>query len=126
MARSVKELIGKTDDAMPPPKVRQRIYDRNGGMCHECQQDIAGKKWNADHVKALILGGENRETNLAPICIPCHVLKTAKEVKEKSKTQRQRAKHTGAKRPNSKLARKEPKEKKGDPFGSLPKRRLYQ
>jgi 5-methylcytosine-specific restriction protein A len=39
MSRTVKEWFGKTDDAMPPPSVRLRIYQNAGGVCH-----ISGRK----------------------------------------------------------------------------------
>lgn len=85
MARTRKEWIGDTDDQRAPPRVRQRIFDDCGGKCHICGVVIIGKKWALDHVKALINGGENRESNLRPIHIKCHATKTAEDVAEKAK-----------------------------------------
>lgn len=33
MPRKVNEWIGKTDDTMPPPSVRLRIFEQHGGRC---------------------------------------------------------------------------------------------
>lgn len=95
MARTVKEWQGDTDEQRAPPRVRARIFDREGGKCHLCGQPIIGKKWALDHVKALINGGENRETNLKPIHIACHREKTAADVAEKARIAAKRRKHIG-------------------------------
>ena len=95
MARPVKEWIGDTDEQRAPPRVRLRVFDRESGKCHICRQPIIGKKWALDHVKALINGGENRETNLKPIHIACHREKTAADVAEKAKVAAKRRKHIG-------------------------------
>lgn len=95
MARTVKEWRADTDDQRAPPRVRARIFDREGGKCHLCGQPIIGKKWALDHVKALINGGENRETNLAPVHIACHAEKTAQDVAEKARIAAKRRKHIG-------------------------------
>ena len=95
MARTVKEWVGDTDEQRAPPRVRARIFDRAGGKCHLCGQPIVGKKWALDHVKALINGGENRETNLAPVHIACHAEKTAQDVAEKARIAAKRRKHIG-------------------------------
>lgn len=115
MARPVHEWVGKHHGVNIPPRVRQRIFDRDGGVCHLCKLPIKpGETWQADHVTALINGGEHRETNLAPAHSHCHVGKTARDVKEKAKTARVRQKHTGATRPAGKLC--------GQPFPTSQKR----
>lgn len=97
MARSVEEWIGKTDDHRAPGKVRQRIFDRDC-RCHLCGIEIqVGQKWDLDHAKALINGGENRETNLRPAHVKCHKEKSARDVAEKAKVAAIRQKHIGAK-----------------------------
>ena len=106
--RSVQEWIGKTPDEDPPPRVRVRTFDRYDGFCHKCGRKIhAGERWQCDHVKALINGGENRESNLAPLCSWCEPEKNAEDVAEKSAVYEKRAKHIGAKpkRPASKYKR---------------------
>ena len=104
MARSVPEWIGKTDDAMPSKAVRLRIFDAHGGRCHVTGRKIgAGDKWALDHITALCNGGENRESNLAPILEEAHKAKTAEDVAIKAKTNRIRAKHLGLHKPKTPL-----------------------
>lgn len=102
MTRSVDEWIGRTDDAMPPPRVRARIFSAHGGRCHISGRLIrAGDKWHLDHLVALILGGENRESNMAPALTEPHKIKTAGEMKIKAKIARVRNKHLGIYKPRN-------------------------
>lgn len=93
--RSVEEWIGKTDDTPAPPRVRLRVFERYEGVCHWSGRKIRpGDAWDADHVIAIINGGENRESNLAPILRgKSHKEKTAQDLAEKSKTYERRKKH---------------------------------
>lgn len=93
MARTRKEWIADTDDQRAPPRVRQRIFDACGGKCHICGVVIIGKKWALDHVKALVNGGENRQSNLKPVHIACHAVKTAEDVAEKARIAAKRQAH---------------------------------
>lgn len=96
--RSVPEWIGKTPDAMPPKRVRLRIFDRFGGTCQISGRKIAPTdKWHLDHEKPLHAGGENRESNLRPVLADAHQRKSSDEVKVKAKVNRSRAKHIGIK-----------------------------
>lgn len=95
MARARPEWIADTDDQRAPPRVRQRIFDDCGGKCHICGVVIIGKKWALDHVTALVNGGENRQSNLKPVHIACHAIKTAEDVAEKAEIARKRQKHIG-------------------------------
>ena len=105
MARSVKEWIGKTPDTMPPARVLLRLFDRHGGVCHVCKRKIsAGEKWSPDHVIAIINGGKNIESNLAPAHREvCHPDKTKADMKVKSKIARTRKKHVGITRPKQSI-----------------------
>lgn len=104
MPRTVKEWIGKSDDAKVPPRVRLRIYDRAGGICHICKLPIKqGETWHADHVKALIEGGENREQNLAPAHAVCNLAKANGEKTRKAKVARTRKKNVGITRPKQSI-----------------------
>lgn len=99
MARKVEEWIGSTDDQRAPPRVRERIFTRDS-TCYLCKCEIqTGQKWDLDHVKALINGGENRETNLRPAHRKCHVEKTALDLAEKAKVAAIRKKHLGITQP---------------------------
>jgi len=101
--RSVPEWIGATPDTPVPDRVKQRVFIAKGGRCHRSGVKIRpGMDWDTDHVQALINGGENRESNLAPILRgKVHKEKTADDVKIKSKTARIRAKHLGLKKPRT-------------------------
>jgi 5-methylcytosine-specific restriction protein A len=92
--RSVDEWIGKDDDAIPPPRVRIRVFDGAAGRCHLCGRKIgAGEYWQCDHVVAICNGGSNRESNLKPACRNCCYSKTAEDVAEKSDIADKRKKH---------------------------------
>lgn len=105
MARSNDEWIGKTDDAKVPPRVRQRVFDRHNGICHLTGRKIQlGERWELEHVHALILGGQHRESNMAPALAAAHKVKTATEMKVKSKIARVRKKHIGIAKPKSSLS----------------------
>jgi 5-methylcytosine-specific restriction endonuclease McrA len=127
MARSTDEWIGKTDNSKAPPRVCQRVFDRANGICHFCGQPIQpGQKAETDHIKALINGGENRESNLAPIHkTTCHKVKTGADVAEKAKVAAVRQKHIGVaakKRPIP----SPPKAERPDPkTHASPRRSLY-
>lgn len=128
MARKVSEWIGNTDDHRAPAGVRDRIIARDN-RCHLCGLPVEGKKWDLDHVKALINGGENRESNLRPAHRKCHVEKTAVDVAEKAKVAAIRKKHIGITRPkqtiNSPSFPTTEKAAKRQPKAELPRRPLY-
>jgi 5-methylcytosine-specific restriction endonuclease McrA len=128
MPRSVKPWTGKTDDAMPPPRVRQRVFDAHNGVCHYCKLPIKvpGETWQADHVRALILGGENREENLAPIHSHCHVAKTGEDTTRKAKAAAVRQKHIGAVKPKGEIKSRGFPARERNPKPSLPPRRIYE
>ncbi len=98
MTRTVDEWRGKSDDEAVPERVRTRVWLRAGGHCQHCTRKIAaGERWVCDHVKALINGGPNRESNLRVLCDWCdRKVKTPADVAIKSKTARVRGKHIGA------------------------------
>lgn len=99
MTRSVPEWIGATPDAKIPPRVKVRVFERHGGVCHLSGRVIrAGETWDCDHVKALVNGGEHRESNLAPALTKPHREKTAQDVKEKAIVYRKKAKNLGVKK----------------------------
>lgn len=96
MSRTIPEWIGKTPDTAIPPRVKLRVFEAHGGICHISRRKIrAGEPWQCDHVQALINGGLNRESNLAPALVDAHKAKTALDVDEKAKTTRIREKFLG-------------------------------
>lgn len=85
-------------------RVRIRVFERHNGICHISGRKIRpGDKWEIDHVIALVNGGENRETNLAPALADAHRAKTAQDVAQKAKDRRVRAKHLGIHKPRQTL-----------------------
>lgn len=101
MSRTVDEWIGKNDNAAIPPRVRVRIFDRCGGICHLSGRRIrSGEAWDCDHIVALVNGGQHRESNLAPALKAFHQEKTRADVAEKSLVYRKRSKHLGIKKPS--------------------------
>lgn len=106
MARTVTEWIGRSEDSAPPPAVKARIVLAQAGICAcGCGQRLgaAGERIEFDHTKALILGGENRETNLRALRFPCHGAKTKQDVAQKSVEARKRGKHLGLTKKRSTL-----------------------
>lgn len=100
--RTVTEWVGKTDDAAIPDRVRVRIFERHGGICHLSGRKIKyGEPWDLDHIVALINGGSHCESNLAPALRDKHRKKTAADVAEKAMVYRKRAKHLGLKKPRT-------------------------
>lgn len=96
MSRAVSEWIGSSPDAKVPPRVRLRVFDRYGGFDYWSGRKIMpGDIWQLDHIIALCNGGENRESNLAPLMLEKHKEKTALDVAEKAKVDRIRKKHLG-------------------------------
>lgn len=96
--RSVPEWIGLSPDTAIPPRVRARVFEAADGRCTLCTRKIAaGEGWQADHIVALVNGGENREANLRCVCDWCHRSKTRADVAEKAHVARVRSKHIGAK-----------------------------
>lgn len=106
MSRPVKEWIGRTDSTRAPARVRARIVMAQDGIC-ACGCGVklgaAGEGIDFDHTQALILGGENRESNLRALRRPCHGAKTKQDVKQKSVEARKRSKHLGLHKPKQKI-----------------------
>lgn len=100
-ARSVKEWIGKTPNEAIPPRVKLRIWEREGGRCHLTGRKIRpGEAYDFDHKVALCNGGPHAESNLFPALRDKHREKTKADVAEKAKVARVRKKHLGLKKPS--------------------------
>lgn len=107
MPRATPEWIGKTPQSKVPPRVQLRVFEAYGGRCHISGIKIRpGDKFEMDHIVALINGGENRETNLAPALVKYHRQKTSQDVAEKAKTAKVKMKHLGITRPKQKIKSK--------------------
>lgn len=92
--RTVPEWIGKTDDSMPPPRVKDRIRERQGNKCALTGREFRpGDTIHYDHIVPLWLGGANTESNLQAALSEPHMRKTAMEAKVRAKCSRIRKKH---------------------------------
>lgn len=102
MTRELPEWIGATDDTPVPDRVKLRVFDRHGGICHIAKREIMrGELWDVEHVIAIINGGQNRESNLAPALRDKHRIKTAADLAEKARTYRKRKANLGIKKPRT-------------------------
>lgn len=96
--RTVPEWIGKTDNSMPPPRVKDRIRDRQGNRCAISGVELRpGIKVEYDHIVPLWLDGRNAESNLQAVTSDAHKAKTASEAKVRAKCNAVRKKHLGIK-----------------------------
>jgi len=100
MARKIPEWIGKTDNTSPTRVCLLRLFDRACGHCQQCGIKIGLKQWEADHIIRLKDGGENRESNLQVLCVPCHREKTGQENALQAKANRVRFKTHSIKKSN--------------------------
>lgn len=98
MPRSLPEWSGKNADTPIPPRVKVRIFDKYNGKCAHCGRSIHGRLLACfDHIKALIKGGSNTESNIQLLCSECHAGKTRQDTHEKSVVYRKRIRHLGFK-----------------------------
>lgn len=96
--RALPEWWGKTPDTPVPERVQRRAFDAYAGRDYLTGREIGpGDIWQIEHIKALCNGGENRESNLAPVLVDSHREKTRADVAEKNKVERIRRKHLGIK-----------------------------
>lgn len=94
--RSIPEWIGKTPDSKVPDEVKARVFLRHHGICHISKRPIrVGEAWQLEHVKPLSMGGENRESNLAPALVEPHKEKSGEEADAREKADRIKRKHLG-------------------------------
>ena len=134
MSRTLPEWVGKTPDSKMPARIRLRIFERENGRCHLCQQQIqAGERWEANHDPALINGGENRESKIFPAHVKCHKEHTREATAEKAKVAAVRKKHLRIVDPpkmqsrgfNTKSKKSARREARASMKPSLPPRQLF-
>ncbi|AVH41873.1 HNH endonuclease [Agrobacterium tumefaciens] len=105
MARTVEEWRGRTDDTMPPPRVKDRIRERQGNKCALTGVTLGSdEKVQYDHIVPLWLGGANTESNLQAVTAEAHKKKTKAEATVRAKCNRVRKKHRGITKPKSSLS----------------------
>ncbi len=72
-----------------------RVFDAAGGKCCLCGEAITIKRWVCEHVVPLWLGGADDESNMSPAHEVCAAEKTRIEAETRSKAYRQRMRHIG-------------------------------
>jgi 5-methylcytosine-specific restriction enzyme A len=94
--RDITEWVARTPNDVVPLRIRDRIFARAKGRCHLSGRKIMpGERWELEHVRPLSMGGQHRESNLAPALAIEHRAKTAAEAGTRSKADRVRRKHEG-------------------------------
>lgn len=130
MSRTIPEWIGKTDDSVPPPRVKQRILvERQDRKCALTGAPIPpGITPHYDHIIPLRDGGENRESNLQAVMPDAHKRKTAREAKERAKVDAIIKSSYGLNAPKQKISSPPRAHKQRAHVGrqSLPPRQLYE
>ena len=96
LGRAPPEWVGKTPDAMPPGRVRDRILRTWGAICYLSGLPIVGP-FEIEHIIPLSMGGMNAERNLHPVLAAEHRKKTRCEAKERAKADRARRAANGTK-----------------------------
>ncbi len=80
------------------PHRRLKVWERTGGVCVVCDSRIDGvrKRWIAEHIRALELGGEDDLSNMGPAHEACAFTKTQDDHRRTAQAKRQKIRHLGA------------------------------
>jgi len=91
--------VGTTKRKSMTPARRLRIFEAHRGRCVLCGEKIDGvrEKWIVEHVRALVLGGEDEDANCAPAHERCRRAKDKDDVKAAAKAKRIKQRHLGIK-----------------------------
>lgn len=84
-------------------KTRALIFARAGGKCEKCAAVLKVGEGEVDHILPCELGGEPTVDNGRLLCRVCHREKTAGDVRQIRKSDRQRDRNSGVIRPAGKL-----------------------
>lgn len=96
MARSIKKEWSEANHDKPiPPRIKIRVKTRANNTCQNC--GVRAERGNADHIVALINGGEHSEANLQWLCLNCHRAKTKTDVALKSRAAKRQVALAGIK-----------------------------
>ena len=90
-----------------PKKVREAVWERDGGACVECG---ATSDLQLEHEKPLWMGGDNSIENLRLMCAACHRPKTDAESGVRASCDRKGRMHREGR----------PRARKGPPMKSRP------
>ena len=114
-------------------KTRAAIVERANGRCEKCTAVLKVSEGEGDHILPCALGGQPTIANGRLLCRVCHREKTAGDVRQIRKSDRQRDRNSGVIRPAGKLKSapfpKSAKPERRDPnkgLPPLPPRKLYE
>ena len=61
-------------------KVAWDVFDRDGGVCHYCEEELPrNADWHIDHKTPVVKGGSNDSVNLVLSCAKCNIEKSDKD-----------------------------------------------
>jgi 5-methylcytosine-specific restriction endonuclease McrA len=88
--------------------MRLKVWENHGGICALCKGKIDGvhQRWIVEHMRALELGGEDTEANMAPVHEACAIAKTSGpqgDHARAAKAKRVKSKHLGIKKSKNPL-----------------------
>jgi len=84
-------------------KVRAAIIARAAGKCEACSATLKTGEGEVDHILPCALGGKPEVSNGWLLCRPCHVEKSAVDIRRTRKADRARDKASGAVRPKQSI-----------------------
>ena len=90
------------------PRMRLKVWEAHKGTCALCGGKIDGvrERWIVEHMRALELGGEDTEANMAPVHEGCAIAKTngpQGDHARAAKAKRVKSKHLGIKKSKNPL-----------------------
>lgn len=102
------EDVGTTKRKHMTPRMRLKIWEEHKGICALCNGKIDGvrERWIVEHLRALELGGEDSEANMAPVHEACAIIKTSGkdgDHAKAAKAKRVKSKHLGIKKSKNPL-----------------------
>lgn len=57
--------------------LRSKVFERDGGICRYCAQEVPADAFTLDHIVPLSRGGDDSLSNLCVACRPCNCSKGA-------------------------------------------------
>lgn len=102
------EDVGTTKRKPMTPRMRLKVWEAHKGICALCGGKIDGvrERWIVEHLRALELGGEDTEANMAPAHEACAIAKTSGKNGDHAraaKAKRVKTKHLGMKKSKNPL-----------------------
>jgi hypothetical protein len=104
-----------------------KIWEAHKGICVTCKIiiDATREDWFIEHIRALELGGEDKDENCGPAHMACKKDKDAADHSAAAKAKRQKQQQLGIKDPSRKRIPQPPRAPKKPSRPSLPPRPLF-